>query len=127
MLAIKLQRIGKKHQPSYRLIVQEKREKLDGPPTEDLGWYNPLSKTHDFRRERVEYWLKVGAQPTETVHNLLVKTGIIAGPKIPVHKTAKKTEEGKPPEAKAEEGKAPAAETPPARAEEKPKAETPAA
>lgn len=105
MLAVKLQRIGKKHQPSYRLIVQEKREKLGGRYAEDLGWYNPLDKKHEFKKERVEYWLKVGAKPTPTVHNLLIKTGIISGSKMPVHKTAKKTEEVKPPEVKAEESK----------------------
>jgi len=95
MLAIKLQRIGKKHQPSYRLIVQEKKEKLGGRYAEDLGWYNPILDKHEFKKERVEYWLKVGAQPTPTVHNLLVTAGIIQGQKIPVHKKPRPAEEGK--------------------------------
>ena len=93
MLAIKLQRIGKKHQPSYRLIVQEKREKLNGRSVEDLGWYNPLLKKYEFKKERVEHWIKTGAKPTDTVHNLLVTAGVISGAKIPVHKKAKKKEE----------------------------------
>src|SRR3989344_4738137 len=93
MLAIKLQRIGKKHQPSYRLVVQEKREKLNGRYAEDLGWFNPLLDKKEFKKERIAHWLKIGAQPTDTVHNLLVSAGIIAGPKIPVHKQAKKKEE----------------------------------
>ena len=93
MLAIKLQRIGKKHQPSYRLIVQEKRGKLNGRSVEDLGWYNPLLDKYEFKRERVEHWLKIGAQPTDTVHNLLITAQIISGKKIAVHKNSKKKEE----------------------------------
>lgn len=93
MLAIKLQRIGKKHQPSYRLIVQEKREKLGGRCAEDLGWYNPMQNKYEFKRERVEHWLKVGAQPTDTVHNLLITAGIITGSKIPVHKKPRRTDD----------------------------------
>lgn len=93
MLAIKLQRIGKKHQPSYRLIVQEKREKLGGRSAEDLGWYNPILDKHEIKKERVEHWLKVGAKPTDTVHNLLITAGVISGAKIPVHKKPKKVKE----------------------------------
>ena len=92
MLAIKLQRIGKKHQPSYRLVVQEKREKLGGRCAEDLGFYNPLLNKLEFNKERIAHWLKVGAQPTDTVHNLLVSEGVIDGPKIAVHKKSKKKE-----------------------------------
>lgn len=102
MLAIKLQRIGKKHQPSYRLVVQEKREKLGGRYAEDLGWYNPMLKKHEFNKERIAYWLKVGAQPTDTVHNLLVKGGVISGPKIAAHKRAKNKKEESPAGAAAE-------------------------
>lgn len=93
MLVIKLKRIGKKHQPSYRLIVQEKREKLGGRYAEDLGWYNPLLKKYEFKKERVEHWIKVGAKPTDTVHNLLVTAGVISASKIPVHKSPKKEAE----------------------------------
>ncbi len=81
MLAIKLQRIGKKHQPSYRLVVAMKRSKMAGPPVEDLGSYNPFTKTAAVKKERVSYWLGVGAQPTVTAHNLLVKEGMVSGVK----------------------------------------------
>ena len=101
MLAIKLQRIGKKHQPSYRIIVQEKREKLGGSHVEDVGWLNPLSKTQELKRERIEHWLKVGAQPTDTVWNLLVSAGVIKGAKRAVHKKAKVKEGGEAPAAAA--------------------------
>ncbi len=89
MLAIKLQRIGKKHQPSYRLVVQEKRTKLGGPSAEDLGWWNPLQNRHEFNKERVIYWMKVGAKPTDTVWNLLVTAGIVTGKKRAVHSVKK--------------------------------------
>lgn len=89
MLVLKLRRIGKKHQPSYRLIVSERRSKLNGRYVDDLGWYNPRAKTHQFNKEQVLRWLERGAQKTDTVHNLLIKTGIISGKKIAIHKKNK--------------------------------------
>lgn len=93
MLAIKFKRIGKKHQPAYRIVVMEKRSKLVGVPAEDLGWVNP--KTHEVKinKERALYWIKVGAQPTPSIHNLLINEKILEGKKIAVHKQSKKTEE----------------------------------
>ena len=82
MLAIKLQRIGKKHQPSYRLVVAPKRSKMAAPPVEDLGAYDPFTKTGNFKKDRVAHWIKMGAQPTVTVHNLLSEQGILSAPKI---------------------------------------------
>ena len=84
MLAIKLQRIGKKHQPSYRVVVAEKRSKMLAPPVEDLGSYDPRSKVATVKKERVLHWVKMGAQPTITANNLLVKEGVIAGSAIAV-------------------------------------------
>ena len=89
MLAIKLKRIGKKHQPSYRIIVAEKKSKMSGRYVDDLGWMNPRSKEIKVDGERVAHWIGVGAKPTETVHNLLVKSGVIQGTKIPKHRKAK--------------------------------------
>lgn len=113
MLAIKLQRIGKKHQPSYRLVVAEARSKMAAPPVEDLGSYNPFTKATTFKKERVTHWVKMGAQPTVSVHNLLVGQGILTTPKIKVKMpkaVAKVVEEPKAPvEAVAE---TPAEETP---------------
>ena len=82
MLAIKLQRVGKKHQPGYRLVVAERRSKMAAPPVEDLGSYSPKTKLAHVNAERASYWLGVGAQPTTTVHNLLVKQGVLKSPKI---------------------------------------------
>lgn len=84
MLAIKLQRTGRKHQPSYRLVVAEKRSKMAGPPVEDLGSYNTFTKAATINKERISHWLRLGARPTITVHNFLVKEGVLAGSKMPV-------------------------------------------
>ena len=97
MLMIRLQRRGKKHQPFYRLVVGEKRSKLKGKQLEELGWYDPrvdnksnmANKSYKFNKERVLYWLSKGAQASATVHNLLVRTGALAGKKIPKHKLGK--------------------------------------
>jgi small subunit ribosomal protein S16 len=80
MLAIKLQRIGKKHRPSYRLVVAERRSKMAAPPVEDLGSYDPFTKKAGLKNERIAHWLKVGAQPTVTVHNLIIAQGIVKSP-----------------------------------------------
>jgi small subunit ribosomal protein S16 len=105
MLAIKFKRVGKKHQASFRIVVMEKRSKLQGRAREDLGWVNPHTKTEEINKERARYWLGVGAQPTPTVWNILVRTGVVEGKKIPVHKKSKK----KAPEAAPEAAPAPAA------------------
>lgn len=105
MLAIKLKRIGKKHQPAFRVVVDEKRSKVKGDFVEDLGWLNPLSHDSELKSDRIKYWLSVGAQPTVTVHNLLVKKGILEASKIAIKiKVSKK--EG--------EAEVPAAQTSPA-------------
>lgn len=93
MLVLKLQRIGKKHQAYFRLVVGEKHSKLNGKQVDYLGWYNPNNNKSEFNKERVLYWLKNGAQKTDTVHNLLISTGIIEGGKIAVHKLSKKIAE----------------------------------
>jgi small subunit ribosomal protein S16 len=118
MLAIKLQRIGKKHQPSYRLVVAESRSKMAAPPVEDLGSYQPKTKAATFKKDRVSYWLGVGAQPTVTVHNLLVAQGVVTKPKRTV-KMAKPVAKETP----VVEAAAPAAEP----VAEAPAEETPAA
>lgn len=92
MLAIKFKRIGKKHQPSFRIVVTEKRSKITGRYIEDIGWLNPKSKEAEIKKERAEHWLKVGAQPTATVYNLFVKNNVIKGKKKAVHAKAKKAE-----------------------------------
>ncbi len=65
-------------------MVAERRSGLGTPPVENLGLYNPFTKNFEAEKERVVHWIKVGAKPTVTVHNLLVKKGILDGPKTPV-------------------------------------------
>jgi len=91
MLAIRFKRVGRKHQPSFRIVVAEKRSKRDGLSIDDIGFYNPITKEFGVKKERLEYWLKVGAKPTPTVHNLLVNHKLISGPKIKI-----KTKKGDP-------------------------------
>lgn len=98
MLMLKLQRIGKKHQGTFRLVVGEKRTKLDGKQLEDLGWFNPHLNKSEFKKERIEHLVKMGAGVTPTAHNLLISFGIITGKKIAVHKQPKKKEVAKPEE-----------------------------
>lgn len=85
MLKIRLQRIGRINMPSYRLIVVEHTEgPKTGRFTEILGTYNPRSKERTLNEERIQYWMSVGAQPSDTVHNMLVSAGIVKGKKINV-------------------------------------------
>ena len=92
MLAIKLQRIGKKKQGSFRVVISEKRSKMSSS-IEDLGFFNPYSDKLSINKERVSYWMKEGAQPTDSVFNLLVTAGIVEGKKKAVHAKSKKVQE----------------------------------
>ncbi|MEN9880975.1 MAG: hypothetical protein RLZZ308_158 [Candidatus Parcubacteria bacterium] len=98
MLKIRLQRTGRKNDPYFRLIVTESILK---PKTtqfaEILGTYNVKAGIFEAKADRVKHWISVGAQVTDTVHNLLVSKGIIEGTKrnalprkSPVVKEAKK-------------------------------------
>jgi small subunit ribosomal protein S16 len=73
MLAIRLMRMGAKKSPSYRVVVKEKLSKRDGAYIENVGFYNPTREPAEIRLdlERVNYWLVRGAQPTDTVRQLI--------------------------------------------------------
>jgi len=73
MLAIRLMRMGAKKSPSYRVVVKEKLSKRDGAYVENVGFYNPTRNPAEVRLdlERVKYWIERGAQPTDTVRNLI--------------------------------------------------------
>ena len=77
LLAIKLMRTGAKKRPSYRIIVKEKQSKRDGACIENLGTYNPTREPAEIKldMDRVRYWLEKGAQPTETVGQLIKASG----------------------------------------------------
>lgn len=90
MLVIRLSRRGKKHQPSYRIVVSERRSKLTGEGLEDLGSYNPFTKKATVNKERVTYWLKIGAKASPSLHNILVKNKAVDAKKVAVKTKAKK-------------------------------------
>jgi small subunit ribosomal protein S16 len=66
-------RMGAKKSPSYRVVVKEKLSKRDGAYVENVGFYNPTRNPAEVRldMERVNYWIKRGAQPTDTVRQLI--------------------------------------------------------
>jgi len=72
MLKIKLSRTGKKNQPSFRIVVQEAKSKVDGKAVDILGNYIPLSEPAQIKidKKRYQEWVSKGAQPTETVRQL---------------------------------------------------------
>jgi len=80
MLRIRLTRTGKKRQPSYRIVVADKRSRRDGRIVEHIGFYNPLVDPAEYRikEARALHWLSVGAQPTDAVRRLLKKQGTLA-------------------------------------------------
>jgi small subunit ribosomal protein S16 len=91
MLTIRLTRKGKKNQPFFRVVVIDKRRSSKGGrAVEDLGYVDPLTKRKSLNKERVQYWLKNGAQPSESIHNLLVSEKIIDAKKKHVSKISKK-------------------------------------
>ncbi|HBS28905.1 MAG TPA: 30S ribosomal protein S16 [Phycisphaerales bacterium] len=81
MVRIRLKRMGRKHRPFYRLNAVEKKTPRDGKVIEALGWYDPLAtdpaKTLSINEDRVRHWLAVGAQPSDTVNDILAKRGLI--------------------------------------------------
>ncbi len=90
MLSIRFLRSGKKNQPFFRIVVVDSRKSSTGGRfLEILGFYNPLTKERKANEERIKYWLSVGAKPSDTVHNLLIKEGLIKEDKIAVHSTKK--------------------------------------
>ena len=85
MVKIRLQRVGTKNRPSYRIVVADVRAPRDGAFINIIGHYNPLTdpETIVIDEEKALSWLKQGAQPTDTAARLLAKLGIIERPKIP--------------------------------------------
>jgi len=79
MLRIRLRRVGRKKQPSYRIVVAESTAPRDGKFVEVVGFYNPRTQpeTITVKEERVLYWLSVGAQPSESTARLLKKIGTL--------------------------------------------------
>ena len=75
MVKIRLRRFGKRNTPVYRVVVADKRSPRDGRIIEEIGTYDPLLKKNNFtlKLDRVDYWLGVGAQPSDTVASFIRK------------------------------------------------------
>ena len=74
MVVIRLKRVGVKHNPCYRVAVADSRRSVLGKCIEIIGHYSPFKDKKIFiKRERYDYWLQKGAQPSKTVENLYKK------------------------------------------------------
>src|SRR6056300_863463 len=133
MVAIRLSRGGTKKRPFYHISVSDRRNKRDGSFIEKIGFYNPIAKDGEEKikvnLERYEYWLSVGAQPSDTVEMLVKRSGMSAE-EIEKIENKKKEQQRikKEKEILAAQEKAPAEEAPAeeAPAEEAPTEEAPA-
>ena len=79
MVKIRLRRMGAKKAPYYRIVVADSLSPRDGRCIEEIGSYNPCTEPSEVKVdvERAQYWIKNGAQPTDTVKTLLKKAGAI--------------------------------------------------
>ena len=79
MVKIRLRRMGAKKAPYYRIVVADSHFPRDGRFIEEIGTYNPLTEPAEIKvdNERALAWIKNGAQPTDTVKNLLKRAGVI--------------------------------------------------
>ena len=79
MVAIRLRRTGKTKQPSYRVVIADKRSPRDGKFIEIIGYYNPVRQPKELviKGDRARYWLSVGAQPTDAVVRLLKRVNVL--------------------------------------------------
>ena len=118
MLRIRLSRTGKTRQESFRIVVAPHTKAVKGKYLELLGHYVPAEKPKkfDIKKDRVEYWISKGAQPSESMAMLLKKHGFANMDKfIPIRIKTQRTK-------KKDAGKAPAAAAPAVAKEEKPAA-----
>ena len=79
MVKLRLRRMGAKKAPFYRIVVADSRYPRDGRFTEEIGTYNPVVNPAELKVDvdRAQAWIKTGAQPTETVLDLLPKAGAL--------------------------------------------------
>ena len=90
MLILRLQPVGKIHQKIYRVVLQERKNKLSGKAIAILGWWNPRLKKGSFNAERINFYISNGSNMSNTLWNLLIKQKIIKGKKRKVSVSARK-------------------------------------
>ena len=82
-ISIRLKRLGRKKKPVYRIVVADTRVQRDGKVVDQIGHYNPFDKENvNLNKDRINYWLSVGAHPTQTVARILSKNGLIEPKKV---------------------------------------------
>lgn len=81
MLTIRFNRVGKRNRAAFRIALQEKAKAPGRKHVEMLGSYDPHSKVAVLKKERILHWISMGAEVSESVHNLLVKEGVVEGKK----------------------------------------------
>lgn len=118
MLMIRLQRVGRKHETTFRIVLTDsKNSAKSGKYAEVLGVYDPRGGKTEIKKDRVKYWLSVGAKATGTVHNILVNNKVVEGKKVNVMPKRKKLKEEKVAAPKEKAPETPAPEPAPAPAE----------
>ena len=96
MLKIRLQRIGRKNDPSFRAVLTDsKNSTKSGKFLEILGTYNPKAGEKNLNNDRIKYWMSQGAKCSDTMHNFLVHDKVIVGKKINVLPKKKPTQKRK--------------------------------
>lgn len=89
MLRIRLQRRGKRGYATYRVVVADQHAPIKGRFIDDLGSYNPHTNEFKVAEDKVQEWLKRGAQPSDTVHNLMVTHGLLKEEKVVIWRPKK--------------------------------------
>lgn len=93
MLKIRLQRIGRKNDPAFRVVLTDARNSTkSGKFLEILGNYNPKAGQTNFETEKIKHWLDKGAKLSGTMHNFMVGAGVVPGKKINVLPRKKPTQ-----------------------------------
>lgn len=96
MLKIRLQRIGRKNDPSFRAVITDsKNSTKSGKFIEIVGVYNPKTGEKSFKADRIKYWISEGAKLSDTMHNFLIDSKDIDGTKINVLPKKKPTKKRK--------------------------------
>lgn len=96
MLMVRLQRIGKRGQAYFRIVVTEHTTKPKGRYLELLGSYDPHKKILNAKADRIKHWLSVGAKLSPTVNNLLINNKVIEGEKVKAWTAKKKIKDEAP-------------------------------
>src|ERR1035437_7014667 len=96
MLKIRLQRIGRKNDPAFRVVLTDsKNSTKSGRFLEIVGTYNPKMSETSFKTDRIKYWMGKGAKLSDTMHNFMVHNKVIEGKKVNVLSKKKPTKKRK--------------------------------